>query len=448
MKRAATGATHLSLLSYLPMHSRYDVIVIGGGPAGLIAAIQAGRAGASTLLVEKSGVLGGTTILNAVNFPGLFHAWGRQVIAGIGWELVSRSVAESGGQMPDFSAWREQPHFRLQVRVNRAVYATLADELVAGAGVTLTLHTLLAAVAAEQGGWKVTLCGKEGLQEIHTRVLVDSSGDANAVSLAGLPVARNAALQPGTLVVRAAGYDLATLDLPRLEAAFIAAVADGRLQRSDLIGAGNPVTQFLQWRGENSVHVLGVDGRTSAGRTIAEVRSRALILRLQRFFRTLPGLENFHYDFVATECGIRETCTIRGEAFVTTRDYLSGRTWPDAVCHSFYPIDVHQLDGHGIDTRPLQEGVVPTLPYGALLPRDSRNLIVAGRTASGDQEANSAYRIQASCMAMGQAAGAAAAIAATRGLELREVPLGDLHALLRQHGAIVPDISAASPSTP
>lgn len=430
------------------MKTNFDVIVIGGGPAGLVAAIQAGRAGATTLLVEKSGVLGGTTVLNAVNFPGLFHAWGQQVIAGIGWELVSRSVAESGGKLPDFSAWRELPHFRLQIRINRAIYAALADELVQEAGVSLTLHTMLAAVAPETGGWKVTLCGKEGLREIHTRVLVDCSGDANAVSLAGLPVARNAALQPGTLVVRAAGYDLATLDLPHLEAAFLAAVASGRLQRSDLIGTSNPVTQFLEWHGENSVHVVGVDGRTSEGRTEAEVKARALILRLHRFFRAQPGLENFHYDFFATECGIRETCTIHGEACVTTLDYVSGRVWEDAVCHSFYPIDVHQLDGHGIDTRPLQEGIVPTLPFRALLPRDSRNLIVAGRSVCGDQEANSAFRVQASSMATGQAAGAAAALAAKNKIELREVPLAELHSLLRAHGSIVPTLAFAKPPVP
>src|SRR5215204_4184541 len=103
------------------MNQRYDIVVIGGGTAGVVAAIQAGRAGASTLLVEKSGVLGGTTVLNAVNFPGLFHAWGQQIIAGIGWELVTQAVAEVKGSLPDFTAWREQPHYRLQIRVNRAV---------------------------------------------------------------------------------------------------------------------------------------------------------------------------------------------------------------------------------------------------------------------------------------------------------------------------------------
>lgn len=425
------------------MSPNYDVIVVGGGTAGVIAATQAARAGASTLLVEKSGVLGGTTVLNGVNFPGLFHAWGRQVISGIGWELVSRAVAESGEELPDFSAWREVPHYRLQIRINAAVYAALADEAVTTAGADLALHTMLAAVVPDEDGWRLTLCRKEGLRGVSARVIIDCTGDANAVALAGLPVKRNATLQPGTLVVRAGGYDFSTLDLPQLEAAFKTAVAKGRLKRSDLIGEPDPVSQFLRWRGTNSVHVVGVDASTSEGRTDAEVQARALILRLLRFFRTQPGLERFHYETFAPECGIRETVTIDGEARITAEDYLSGRHWEDAVCHSFYPIDIHK-GGRGIDTRPLQEGVVPTIPYRALLPRDSRNLIVAGRCASGDQVANSAYRVQASCMAMGQVAGAAAALAARQGVELRAVPLGDLHALLRKHGAIVPGDSSES----
>src|SRR5688500_1780470 len=151
-------------LAFVTRH--YQVVVIGGGTAGLVAAIQAGRAGASTLLVEKSGVLGGTTVLNEVNFPGLFHAWGRQIIAGIGWELVSETVAELNGVLPDFSAWREHPHYRLQVRVNRAVFAALADEKVVQSGTQLSLHTMLAAAQPTSRGWELTLCGKEGLRTV------------------------------------------------------------------------------------------------------------------------------------------------------------------------------------------------------------------------------------------------------------------------------------------
>jgi len=419
-----------------------DVLVAGGGPAGVVAAVQAARAGARTLLVEKSGMLGGTTTVGGVNFPGLFHAWGRQVIAGIGWEWVTRSVGEAGGTLPDFTAWSGQRHWRQQVRVNVPVHAAVADRLVLEAGAELLLHTLPVALESRDDGWAVTLGGKEGLTHRHARMLVDATGDANLVGLAGLPCRRNARLQPGTLVMQAGGYDPATLDpeeLAAMEQAFTAAVARGEMRRSDFQAANHPVTAFLHGRGGNSMHVPDVDGSTSEGRTRAEVLAREAMLRIIRFFRAWPGLANFFIEHCAPECGIRETVTIAGETEITREDYVSGRVWPDGVCHSFYPIDVHAPVGRGgIDTRPLAEGVVPSIPLGALLPKGGLRIMVAGRCACGDQEANSAYRVQASAMAMGQVAGAAAALAAQAGGDPREVPLARLHALLRQHGAIVP----------
>ena len=161
-------------------------------------------------------------------------------------------------------------------------------------------------------------------------------------------------------------------------------------------------------------------------------------MRIYRFLRSQPGLEGLTIDYFASECGIRETYTIAGKQRITVDDYVSGRLWDDAVCYSFYPIDVHRPSGHGIDYRVLTKGTFPTIPRGALLPRDSNWLIAAGRCASGDQEANSAYRVQASCMAMGQAAGVMAALSAESGVEPEELALADIHEALRAHGAIVP----------
>lgn len=418
----------------------YDILVIGGGSAGVVAATQAARAGARVLLVEKSGILGGTTTLAGVNFPGLFHAWGRQVIAGIGWEWVTASVAEAGGTLPDFSTWREVRHWRLQIRVNAPVHAAVADRLVGEAGATLSFHTLVGQVKDTGDEWEVTLCGKEGLHQVRARVLVDCTGDANIVGLAGFALRRNPGLQPGTLVMRAEGYDFDTLKLEPIEQRFADAVARGEMKRSDFQAAHNPASAFLRDRGGNSMHVPGVDASTSAGKTRAETEARAALLRIVRFLRAQPGLENFRIEWCAPECGIRETTTIEGELRITRDDYTSGRIWPDSLCHSFYPIDVHAVNGRGgIDTRYLSEGVFPTIPLRALLPQGSRRLIVAGRCASGDQEASSAYRVQASCMAMGQVAGAAAALAAQRRADLRDVPLDDIRALLRRHAAIVPE---------
>lgn len=418
----------------------HDVLVVGGGPAGITAATQAARAGSRVLLVEKSGLLGGTTTLNAVNFPGLFHAWGKQIIAGFGWDLVRSVVDEDRGEMPDFLDFRNQPHWRLQILVNAATYAMLADRMVLESGAEVLLHTMVGAAVFDQEAdvWTLTLCTKAGLSTYKTRVLIDCTGDANVVGIAGLPRRRNKHLQPGTLIVEADGYDFASLDFAALEAAFLQAVAHGKMKRSDFHAAKNPVRHFLSVHGNNAMHVPGIDAVSSEGKTTAEFQARAALLRIQQFMRGQPGLSGFRISRFAPECGIRETRTIVGETCVTAEDYASGRIWPDSVCHSFYPIDIHAPDGVGIEIHPLREGVVPTIPLGAMLPRGSRNLMAAGRCACGDQAANSAFRVQASCMAMGQAAGAAAALAARDGCDPREVPVEAIRDLLEAHGAIVP----------
>lgn len=415
----------------------YDVVVVGGGPAGAIAAIQAARLGAQTLLVEKNGVLGGTTTSAAINYPGLFHAWGRQVVAGIGWELVCHAVREAHDHLPDFADYHRPPN-QLQVRVNPAIYAAVLDEAVLSSGATLLLHTLLAEVVRPNDEWRLTLCGKEGLHQVRTRVLVDGTGDANAIALAGYERVRNQELQPATLSARLSGYDLATLDYDQLNQAYHGALATGVLRPTDLAGGEEPVRHFLKDRGQNAIHVPGVDGSTSQGRTEAEIESRKVLMRVYTFLRSLPGLERLTIDFAASECGIRETYTIRGKKRVTVEDYTSGRRWEDAVCYSFYPIDVHRPSGEGIELRPLVEGTFPTIPRGAMLPLGSSWLLAAGRCIAGDQEANSAYRVQASCMAMGQAAGVMAALASLSGTEVEHLAIPEIHRVLRHHRAVVP----------
>lgn len=419
----------------------YDVMVIGGGTAGVVAAIQAGRAGAKTLVVEKTGLLGGTMTNGGVNYPGLFHAWGKQVIAGIGWELVTKAVEESGGSLPDFTDYDRHHHSRLQVRVNGFVFASLCDELVTDAGADIRFHTMPADVCEKKpSGWQLTLCGKTGLSQLLAKVVIDATGDANAVALAGLELDISDENQPATLSCKASGYSLADLDLTAINTAASTEVEAGRLACTDAgwNSVSPNVGQWLRSGGANASHTHHINARDSEGKTRLELESRKGLLRLYRFLRTQPGLENLVIDSFSPECGVRETATIVGKKTITVNDYISGRVRDDAVCYAFYPIDLHQSTGNGLGKQPLARGTVPTIPRGALLPAGSQNLIVAGRCVSSDRLANSALRVQASCMAMGQAAGAMAALSAQTGCDPESLSMTAIKKCLLDHHAIVP----------
>lgn len=421
-------------MSGIAMQDYYDVVVVGGGPAGYPAAVQAALLGSSTLLVEKNGALGGTTTVAGVALPGLFHAWGQQIIAGIGWDVVRSTVELSGCELPSFEDW-DRPHWLLQVPLIPAIYAAQIDEAVRESGSDLSLHTMIAEISREEDGWVVGLCTKEGLTRIAAGIVIDCTGDADVVAQAGFPRIANQSRQPGTLMFELGGYDPDELDYAKMEASFEEALGDGSIRAADL--GHRSLEQFLRGRGQGN-HVVDIHGGTSAGRTEAELAARQMLLRVFRFFRGQPGLERLSIDRWPIECGIRETYTIDGRERITVADYAGGRVWPDAVTYSFYPIDVHRPDGSGIDIRPLKYGTVPTIPRGAMLPRGSEGLVVAGRSICGDQEANSAYRVQASCMAMGQAAGVMGALASRSGTNIASLPIDTVRDVLRSEGAIAP----------
>ncbi|HCE43045.1 MAG TPA: FAD-dependent oxidoreductase [Lentisphaeria bacterium] len=419
----------------------YDVIVVGGGTAGVVAAIQAGRAGAKTLLVEKCGMLGGTITMGAVNFPSVFFAWGRQVISGIGWELVVKTIKEEGKCPPEPANYASLSK-QHSITVNPALYAMICDQEMVSAGVEILFHSMLAEARQVRNRWKLTLCAKEGLLNVSSKVLIDCTGDANAVQLAGFKVLKQPVLQPATYVFLMNGYDAGKLDHEALRSAYIKEIHEGFFKDSEFGWSGEKLgdrlIRLLYSHGVNAIHVCGFDATGSKGKSDLELAGRALILKIYRWLRKQPGLEKLEIEFIAPECGVRETAVIDGKSHITIQDYESGRLWPDAVCYCFYPVDVHTSEGKGLIFRHLKEGVVPTIPRGAMLPKDSSFLIAAGRHISGDREAHSAYRVEASCMAMGQAAGAMAAISAKRNMDPEQLPLADIHALLEKHGAIIP----------
>lgn len=415
----ATGAAGISFLSYnrettWPRESEdlevegevlvrdeemVDVLVIGGGAAGAVAAIQSARAGLRTCLVEQNSLLGGTITVGGVAFPGLFHAWGEQIIAGIGWELVCKTVELDGKEMPDFAPNPDR-HWHNQVLVNPYLYALLAEEACLEAGVSICYYEFPGAVAETQDGWDVEIFGPGTRRQLRCSQIIDCTGGADVVGMMGLPRLREQETQPGSMLY----------------------------QFNSAYHAGNERL--------SQVYVHGADSSNSVTRTEANLDGRRTILRRLREERETGDSEG-RLTHIQAETAFRESYRIKGETLITRDDYVTGRFFEDAIAYAFYPVDLHTADG--VTPQPLDEGVVPTIPLGALIPKDSRRLIVAGRSVSSDRLANSGLRVQASCMAMGQAAGAAAALAAERDTTPLEVPLDVIQDLLRRNGAIVPD---------
>lgn len=409
-----------------------DILVIGGGTAGTVAAIQSGRAGCQTILIESNSQLGGTTTIGGVSFPGIFHAWGKQIIAGIGWELVHECVKMNGDSLPDFSIPHGRNHPRHQVRINGPLYALLAEEKCIEAGVNIRYYETPVKIEFKNKHWIVDTIGKGIKARIICNQVIDCTGNALATSMAGYDVLREPVIQPGTLMFRLEGYEKEKLDMEFINNAYEEEVRKGRLDKSEFLS----MRQLLTSRGDNCQHISDADSTTSVTHTLANIRGRESLLKMLRFLKTLPGLENLVLQDMQTETGVRETYRIDGLYKITKSDYVSGRIFEDSISYSYYPIDLH--DEHGVKPDHLAENVVATVPLRALIPKNSINFIAAGRCVSSDRLANSALRVQASCMGMGQAAAAAAVLANQMQLSPANVPYEKVKNLLREYGGIVP----------
>ena len=426
-------------------HDTVDVVVIGGGTAGVIAALQAARAGVRTAIVEMAGQLGGTMTTGGVSAPAYFFSPDRQIVAGIGWELVKATKALDHTPWPDFDS--PNPHRpSYHVNLNPAVYALVAEEACLDAGIDLHFHEILVGIEPQEEGWRVHTIGKGVRRWIEAREVIDATGDADVVGLLTLPRERGEVRQPGTLMFRLGGYDAGELDVEVVQEHFEAAMQDGRLQPGDFWRAEDDLfISFLRGGGANQQHIFGADATTSVTQARANIEGRRALLRLLRFVQSLPGCAGATVEQLFTQAAVRETYRIVGETPVTYNDYITGRCFHDAICYSLYFIDVHTE--HGVEHELVPPGRVPTVPLGALVPQGSRHLLVAGRAVASDRLANSALRVEASCMAMGQAAGAAAALGVRLRIPSRDVPIDAIRALLREHNAIVPpdlDESGAS----
>jgi hypothetical protein len=354
-------------------------------------------------------------------------AWGKQIIDGPCWEAIQRTAALGGAVIPSIQ-FQPKNHFDEQITLNRFAYTAVLWEMLHEAGVTVITSAMVSCAAEVGRGVCLLVTAKEGLLQLDAKVAVDATGDANLAQILGYPVEKSSTQQPATLQNHISGYEPAAIEPDALKKAF----------SEENFAPYITADKLLHWlhRGRINVHVPCKDADTSAGKTKVEQDAYALLLKILRFYRRLPGLENLTVDFVAEETGIRESNRIVGEETVFAEDYITGKAYPDAVCYAFYPIDLHVMDG--IRQKFFDENKVGQIPYGALIPQNARHLLVAGRCIASDTDANSAIRVQAPCMAAGQAAGCAAAVCARESLPVKDLPFSLLREKLEAIGAIVP----------
>ncbi|MDD3704334.1 MAG: FAD-dependent oxidoreductase [Victivallaceae bacterium] len=412
-----------------------DVAVVGGGTAGVIAALQSAREGARTVLFEMTGKLGGT--ITSIPAPAYFYSRYKQIIKGIGWELILANKKLDNIPLPDFlnpSPIRPSYH----VFLNPHIYALIAEDECLKSKVVIHYHETVVAVERCGDEWELTTVGKNIERTIRAKEIIDCTGDADIVGMLNLPRQRGETRQPGTLSFKITGYDIEQLDGDLIENKYRQALADGTIRKCDFCFNDKPFIHFLKCGGMNQQHIIDADSSSSITQTEANIEAHQSLLRMFSFIRQLPGCEKASLDVMGSATSIRESWRIVGEKTITYEDYINGKLFDDAVAFTLYFIDIHHEDGITREFLPYDK--IPSIPLGALIPRGSRGIMVAGRCLSSDQVAFSALRVQASCMAMGQAAGATAALAVKMGVASRDVPLSIIRETLKMHNAIVPYI--------
>jgi hypothetical protein len=420
-----------------------DVVVAGGGPAGLGAAVAAARLGARVVLCERYGFLGGNLTVAAVGtICGLYVAAAPDdfdfVVGGIAREVAERLAEEGAGVGP--VPFKETAVFLyVPWRAKR-----LADHLVAEAGeVDLLLHALVAdALVADGNVRALVLATKRGPKAVAGKVFVDCTGDADVATFAGVPTElgppgsrQYASMQFVMQHVEAAGGMETVGRLGALVAEHGAHLSRDGGAVIPTFRPGEFVGAMTRVRNPDGSPIDVTDVRQA---TWGELEGRRLAEEAGDFLREhAPGFEDAFVADTATALGVRETRRVVGDYVLTGDDVAGGARFDDAVVAGAWPQEYH-VTGRSTEYRFLPPGVSYQVPYRSLRPRGARNLLVAGRCLSADHHALASTRVMGPSLALGQAAGTAAYLAARDGVPVAGVDVDELQTCLAKQGAALP----------
>lgn len=412
----------------VPIVDSAEVVVCGGGPAGVAAAIAAARQGARTRLIEAGGCLGGTWTAGLLSW--ILDSGNKQ---GIVREILD-ALKQRGA-----ARW-----FGADVGYDVEEMKRLLEQLALSAGVRIRLHTRVVAAAREPAGHIrcVLTESKSGREAFAGRVFVDATGDGDLAAQAGCGFdvgrAESGACQPMSMIVLLAGLDPAQ-------------VAPMVRHLAEPAGQGNPKDNLLAELRRAGVepsysrptllfirdglfclsanHQYGIQAFDADGITAATMAARAELHTMIDALRRLGGRwENLRLVATPEHIGVREGRRVHGLYTVTRDDLIRGARHDDAVCRVTFPVDVHATDtaagkgysGEGVRVQPYD------IPYRALVAKDLDNLLLAGRLISGDFIAHASYRVTGNAAALGEVAGAAGALAAKSERPPREVPWSEI----------------------
>lgn len=446
----------------------YDVIVVGAGAAGIAAAVAAGRTGASVVLVERAGSIGG--ISATLPWLGFHDQQYRQVVRGLATEFVERLQAVGGAGEITLD-----PKCGSLVSIHGHHWKVIAFDLLGQAGVRVLLHTLV--VDAVRDGSRVegiVVESKSGRGVLRGSVVIDCSGDGDVAAVAGATWEKgrtgDGLVQAPTLVFRLGGVDSARfkeacqdpenryrewlVPYPELFAQMAAkldevdtfvlggfadliarAREDGTVEfpQTRIVGVKVHTEEAPDELSVVMTRVLGLDPTDVGSLSEATARVHGQVHDLIRFFRDyVPGCEKARLVEIAPMLGVRESRRVMGDAVLTAEDLVSGARHPDDVAMGAYHIDIHRPSGSWVHSTNVK---AYGIPLGCLIARDLDGLMMAGKCISATHEAIGSTRVIPICIAEGQAAGTAAGLAALRGVSVRELPVEDVRAVLLEAGA-------------
>ena len=398
------------------MKGEYDVLVVGGGGAGIAASIAAARSGARTLLVERYGFLGGMATAGMVGSFCGFYTTGSQkklIVGGVAGSLLSRlkerdAVTEKGVSRVD-------PRIA-SLRFNPEIFKAVAEEFAARSGVELLYHTFVVDVVWEKKGSRlsgVIIENKSGRYALLAKMIVDASGDGDVAFRAGVPcelgdeAGRSQTLTTMFRMLHVDVERMRDLTTPVVKEKLGEALRTGdyAFQRPD--GIINPTLPH-GLVSANIVSVPDVIATDAWNLTRAEMEGRRQVFEYIRAFRRfLPGFEHAELSSLAPQVGIRETRRVQGAYVLQEEDVLTGRKFGDAIALGAWPVEMHDPETRRITWKFLEkEDDYYTIPVGCLIQRDVENLLVAGRCLSATHVAQASARVIGPAFAMGEAAGA------------------------------------------